>query len=290
MFSEFKHTLRRLRGQIIGWGIGLAIYGLLMVSLYDSIVTIEGFEEMIASYPPEIMGFFGDIMAITTPIGYLDIYYFTYMTFIIGIFAASAGASLVAADEEKGILDLVMAHPISRTSLFLGRLLGFMTATAVILLIGWLSWLVPSGSSAGMDLTWIEFLRPFLPLYGVLILFGTFAVVLSLLLPSSRSAGALSGGLLVANFLLTGLSNLNENLETIVKYTPLNYYQGGDAVRGLNWEWLGGLLAISAMFALIAWWRFQQRDIRVGGEGGWRLPIVRRLGLRKQGRDLKEPA
>ena len=289
MFSEFKHTLRRLRGQIIGWGIGLAIYGILMVSLFDSIVGIEGFEQLMASYPPEIMAFFGDMMAITTPVGYIDIYYFTYMTFIIGIFAASAGASLVAADEEKGILDLIMAHPISRTSLFFGRLMGFLGATAVILLIGWLSWLIPSGGT-GLDLTWIEFLRPFLPLYGVLLLFGTFAVVLSLLLPSSRTAGALSGGLLVANFLLTGLANINEDLKSFVKYTPLNYYQGGDAVRGLNWEWLGGLLAVSAVFALIAWWVFQRRDIRVGGEGGWRLPIVRRRALRNRGSNLKEPA
>lgn len=289
MLSEFKHTLRRLRGQIIGWGIGLATYGILMVSLFDSIIGIEGFQELISSYPPEIMAFFGEMIEITTPIGYLDIYYFSYMTFIIGIFTASAGASLVAADEEKGILDLVMAHPISRTSLFWGRILGIMTATAVILLVGWLSWVVPSGRTS-LDLTWIEFLRPFLPLYGVLIFFGAFAVLLSLFLPSSRSAGAISGGLLVANFLFKGLANINEDLNTIVKYTPLNYYQGGDAIRGLNWEWLGGLLLVSAVFALIAWWRFQQRDIRVGGEGGWRLPLVRRLARRKRGRNLKEPA
>jgi ABC-2 type transport system permease protein len=289
MFSEFKHTLRRLRGQIIGWGIGLAIYGILMVSLFDSIVGIEGFQELISSYPPEIMAFFGDMIEIVTPVGYLDIYYFTYMTFIIGIFAASAGASLVVADEEKGILDLVMAHPISRTSLFLGRILGFMAATALILLIGWLSWAVPSGGTS-LDLTWIEFLRPFLPLYGILLLFGVFATVLSMFLPSSRSAGAISGGLLVANFLLMGLSNINEDLKTIVKYTPLNYYQGGDAVKRLNWEWLGGLLVVSALFALIAWWRFQQRDIRVGGEGGWRLPLARRFARRKLGRNVKQPA
>lgn len=289
MLSEYKHTLRRLRGQMIGWGIGLVVYGLMMVSLFDSIVGIEGFEELIASYPPEILAFFGDMMAITTPIGYLDIYYFTYMTFIIGIFAASACASLLTGDEEKGILDLVMAHPISRTSLFWGRLLGFITATAVILCIGWLSWVLPSGST-NMDLTWIEFLRPFVPLFAVLLLFGTFALLLSLILPASRIAGWLSAGILVANFLLTGLSNINENIKSIIKYTPLNYYQGGDAVRGLNWEWLGGLLSVAAVFALIAWWSFQQRDIRVGGERGWRLPLIRGRTLRKRGSDLKEPA
>ena len=34
MFAEFKHTLRRLRGQIIGWSIGLALYGLIRVSIF----------------------------------------------------------------------------------------------------------------------------------------------------------------------------------------------------------------------------------------------------------------
>jgi ABC-2 type transport system permease protein len=271
MWAEFRHTLRRMRGQIIGWGIGVAVYGLLMVSLFDSIRAIEGFAEMIASYPPELMGFFGDMMGITTPKGYLDIYYFTYMNVVIGIFAVGAGASLLVGDEEKGILDLVMAHPLSRSALFWGRLLGLTVVTAVILLIGWLSWVIPAPGT-GMDLTWIEFLRPFVPLFALLLLFGTLALLLSLVLPSTRSASMLTGGLLVGNFLLVGLASTNDKLASIVEFTPFHYYQGGDAIDGLNWEWLGGLLAVTILFALLAWWRFQRRDIRVGGEGGWRLP------------------
>ena len=30
MFVEFKRTLRKFRGNILGWGIGLAAYSLLM--------------------------------------------------------------------------------------------------------------------------------------------------------------------------------------------------------------------------------------------------------------------
>jgi len=276
MLAEFKHTLRRMRGQMIGWGIGLALYGLLMVSLYDSIVGIEGFQELIASYPQELMAFFGDadFLAITTPKGYIGLYYFNYMTVIIGIFAVGACASLLVGDEEKGLLDLVMAHPVSRTALFWGRLLGFAVATVLILLVGWLSWLIPSGSSS-MDLPWIELLRPFLPLFAELLLFGTLALLLSMVLPSVRIAGMITGGLLVANYLLIGLSNINEDLKSLIEFTPLHYYQGGDAITELNWGWLAGLLAVSAAFALLAWWRFQRRDIRVGGEGGWRLPSLR---------------
>jgi ABC-2 type transport system permease protein len=261
---------------MIGWAIGLGIYGLLMVSLYDSIAAIPGFEQMIASYPKELMAFFGDLMAITTPQGYVDVYYFTYMAVIIGIFTVGAGAGLVVSDEEEGILDLVMAHPISRGALFWGRVVAFALATAAILLVGWLSWLLPS-QTTGFDLTWIELLRPFLPLYAVLLLFGMLALVLSLVLPSARSSGMVTGGLLVGNYLLTGLANINDKLQPILKLTPLRYYQGGQAIAEINWSWFGGLMGVTLALALLAWWRFEQRDIRVGGEGGWRLPRVARI-------------
>ena len=277
MFTEFKHTLRRLRGQIIGWSVGLALYGILMVSLYDSIVNIEGFEELMASYPPELLAFFGDsILAITTPQGYVDVYYFLYMPVIIGIFAVGAAANLLVGYEEKGMLDLVLAYPVSRTALYWGRWFGFMAATAIILGASWLSWFLPAGGS-DLNLTWLEFLRPFIPLFAILVLFGAIALVLSFFLPSARAATMTAGALLVANFLINGLANTNENLQSFTEYTPLHFFQGGAAIESLNWNWLVGLLLLSLLLTLIGWWRFQQRDIRVGGEGGWAfLQTVRR--------------
>jgi ABC-2 type transport system permease protein len=277
MFAELKHTLRRKRGAVIGWGIALALYGLLMVSLFDSITGIEGFEELLQSYPPELMAFFGgtDMLALTQPRGYIDVYYFSYMPVIVGIFAIVVGGGLLVSDEERGLLDLVMAHPVSRTSLFWGRVLGFVVATVLVLLVSWLSWALPA-QGTGMDLTWIEFLRPFVPLLAELLLFGTLALLLSLVLPSARMATMLTSGLVVANYLLLGLSNINEDLKAVVEYTPLHFYQGGKAIDGLNWGWLAGLLGVSLVFALLAWWRFERRDIRVGGEGGWSLPSLSR--------------
>jgi ABC-2 type transport system permease protein len=283
MFAEFKHTLRKLRGQIIGWSIGLGLYALLMARLFDTIGEIEGFAELINSYPEDLMAMFGatDMASIVTPTGFLDIYYFGYMTLIIGIYAVGIGAGLLVGDEEKGILDLVLSYPVSRIKLFLGRLLGFVTATGVVMLLSWLSWVL-SSTGTGLDLTLIEFLRPFIPLFAVLLFLGVFTMLLSLFLPSTRVAGMLSGGLLVANFLLIGLSNINENLEAFVKFTPLYYYQGGDAIANLNWEWFVGLLAVTVVFAILALWRFQRREIRVGGEGGWRLSSIRLLRRRRQ--------
>ncbi|MEW6244082.1 MAG: ABC transporter permease subunit [Bacillota bacterium] len=285
MIAEFKHTLRRLHGQIIGWSVGVALYGLWMVLLYPSVSKLgEDLDVLLNAFPKEMLAFFQNIRAIGTPMGYIDVYFFTYMHLVIGIFAISAGAGLLAADEEKGILDLVLAHPVSRTGLFLGRLLGLICGLAIILLAGWLSWVLPAGS-VGLGLGWLQLLLPFIPLFAVLLLFAAAALFLSMVTPAARVAGMLTGAILVGNFLMLGLSNINEKLEPIMRFTPLHYYQGGAAVEGLNGEWLAGLLAASLLFAAGAWRFFLRRDIRVAGERGWRVPGVRlpsRSGRRKR--------
>ncbi len=163
MFVEIKNTLRRLRGQILGWGIGLAIYSLLMALIYEDISAID-FSVFIDYYPEEMLVFFGDsILALSSPAGYLDLYFFNYMTVILGIFAVSLGAKLLAKDEEDGLLDLILAYPISRTGIFWGRVIGYLVSLMSILAIAWLSWVIPSGT-VGMDLSAAGFLRPFLPL------------------------------------------------------------------------------------------------------------------------------
>ncbi len=275
MFAEFKHTLRRMRGQMIGWGIGLALYGLMMVAMYASVAGMKDIAELIKSYPAEMKAFFKGMTALNTPSGYLDSYYFSMMPLIVGIFAVSAGAGLLAGDEEKGTLDLALAHPISRTAFFCGRLLGFVAATAAMLLVGWLAWLAPIGSQ-GLGLSPLQLLQPYLPLFAELMLFGALALLLSMLLPASRTASMLSGALLAGSFLILGLANLNADLQPFVKLTPLYYYQGGSAVDGLNWAWLGGLLGASALLAVPAWALFRRRDIRVSGERSWGLPARRR--------------
>ena len=275
MMTIFRYTLRRFRGQILGWGIALALMGVLLISMYDSFAAEqEQLEDLYELYPPEITAFIGDVSSMfATPEGWVSVEFFSYMPLILGIFAVLVGSGLLVSDEENGRLDLIMAHPVSRTALFLGRLLAFVAATVAILAIAWLGLVVPMNWSS-MDIGWGRMWLPLLSLLAELLLFGTLSLLLSMLLPSRRMAATTGGLLLVASFFITGLANINEDLETIAKLSPLNYYQTQDAFEGLNGAWLAGLLGSAVVFAALAWWRFQRRDIRVGGEGGWRLPSL----------------
>ena len=268
----FRYTLRRLRGQILGWGIALALMGVLLISIYDSFAAEqEQFQELLEIYPSEITAFVGDITNMATPEGWVSIEFFSYMPLILGIFAVLTGSGLLVSDEENGRLDLILAYPVSRTALFMGRLLAFVTAAVAILVITWLGFIVSMNWSS-IDIGWGRMWLPLLSLLAELLLFGTISLLLSMLLPSRRSAATTTGLLLVASFFITGLAKLNEDLEPVAKLSPLNYYQAQEAFEGLNGVWLAGLLAAAVLFAALAWWCFQRRDIRVGGEGGWRLP------------------
>ena len=269
MFTELRFGVRRLRGRTLGWGIGLGLYGLLMIALYEDVAQID-MRSYLQAFPEEFMGFFTGITELGTPRGYLDTYYFNYMTLIVGIMAVGVGAGLLVSQEERGVLDLLLAHPITRTALFWGRYVSLLLMLAIVLLLGQLGWILPP-QSANMEITWVQFMMPCLPLWAVLVLFGTLALLLSMALPSGRLAGMVSGTLLVANYLLKGIANLNPDLERLIAFTPLHYYQGGYAVEGLEWGWVAGLMAGSLVLALAAWALFVRRDIRVGGEHEWRL-------------------
>ncbi|MGD1995986.1 MAG: ABC transporter permease subunit [Anaerolineae bacterium] len=281
MITVFRYTLRRFRGQILGWGIALALLGLLLISMWDSLAAEqEQFAELLEIYPSEIAAFMGDISSMVTPEGWVSIEFFSYMPLILGIFGVMAGSGLLVSHEESGTLDLILAYPVSRTALFIGRLLAFIAATVAILVIAWLGLVVPMNWSS-MDIGWGRMWLPLLSLLAELLLFGTLALFLSMLLPSRRLAATTAGLLLVASFFITGLAKINEDLEPVARLSPLNYHQTQDAFQGLNGTWFTGLLAAAVVFAALAWWRFRRRDIRVGGEGGWRLPslpFLRRAG------------
>ncbi len=95
-----------------------------------------------------------------------------------------------------------------------------------------------------------------------------------MLLPARRLAAMAAGLVMVVSYFASSMATLNESLAAVARFLPYDYFQGGDALSGLNLTWFLGLLAASAVLALLAWWRFQRRDIRVGGEGGWRLPSL----------------
>ena len=276
MSAMLRHTLTRLRGQIIGWGLALAVLGFIIASLYDTVVQMrDQLQQLITTLPREVLAFVGNLDRMFSPAGYLDARYFSLMPLILGMFAVIIGSGLISSDEENGTLDLLLAQPISRVELFIGRWLAFIGALIGILFIAWLG-LAIAIVLTSIDVNPLQIWLPIISLFSILIWFGGFALLLSLIVPSRRMAASLSGLVLVASYFITTLARVSTDLSALAKFSPLTYYQGGDAINGVNVSWLIGLLAASIVFTLLAGWLFQRRDIRVFGEGSWGVSFLRK--------------
>jgi ABC-2 type transport system permease protein len=280
MGTIFRYALARGRWQVLGWGLALFLLGWPILAAYDVVQREqEKVADLARNFEWAIAGLGGDINNLASPSNYLAMRYFSFLPLILGIFVVLLGSGLVVADEEAGTLDLILAHPVSRTSLFAGRWLAFLAVVLGILLLAWLGLLVPMSRSA-MNVGRWEVALPFLSLGAVLLFFGNLALLLSLVLPSRRAAATVAGLVLVASFFLTMLARIDRTLEPLARFSPLQYYQNGEAIHGLNATWFAGLLAGAILFGVLAWWRFERRDIRVAGEGVWRWPWRTRKGVR----------
>jgi ABC-2 type transport system permease protein len=277
MGATLRYALADRRWQIIGWGLAMFVLGALLVARYDMMASAkEQFKALLDSpigKMVEAMG--GDKDTIFTPEGFLNLQVFSFLPLVLGVFVIMGGSGLLAADEEKGTLDLILAHPVSRSAQFGGRLLAFLIAMVGIVGLSWLG-LVMASAGSTLEVTGGELLLPYLSFLAVLLLFGMLALFLSMVLPSRRSAALTAGLVLVASFFLTMIARSDKDMQAYARLLPMHYFQAGKALHGLDMASFGGLLAVAALLAGLAWWRFERRDIRVSGEGSWRLAFWRR--------------
>jgi ABC-2 type transport system permease protein len=279
MLAIFWRKLKKNGLMILGWGIGLAALGYLLFNIYDRFFLQNvDLQQIMGAFPEEVFAFFGDADNIFDLEGYLTLEFFSYVPIILGIMAVSSAGSLIAKGEEEGTLEVILAQPVSRTAVFWSKLAALLVSLGLILAITWGGFALGYANTSSFDVSYLSLVNPFISLFAILLVFLSLALMLSMILPSSGAAGLVAGFLLVASYFITSLARIDSNLEGVNRFSPMQYYQSGGAISGLDWNNLIILFAISAVFIALAWVLFERRDLRFGGSGGFRL-AVRKKGM-----------
>ncbi len=274
MLAIFWRKLKKNGLMILGWGIGLAALGYLLFNIYDRFFLQNvDLQQIMGAFPEEVFAFFGDADNIFDLEGYLTLEFFSYVPIILGIMAVSSAGSLIAKGEEEGTLEVILAQPVSRTAVFWSKLAALLVSLGLILAITWGGFALGYANTSSFDVSYLSLVNPFISLFAILLVFLSLALMLSMILPSSGAAGLVAGFLLVASYFITSLARIDSNLEGVNRFSPMQYYQSGGAISGLDWNNLIILFAISAVFIAIAWVLFERRDLRFGGSGGFRLAV-----------------
>ena len=263
-----RKTLRDLRWQVVGWGLGLAGLAAMLVLLYPAIAEqFEGVEM-------ENIGF-GEIQDLSDPRQFFQVEFFTWSPVLMTVFAIIAGGALLAGEESAGTLELLLSQPLTRRALFLGKLAGVAVAVVGVLALAGLGFLLTApfvdlkGAVAAGELVVAPFsLLPFA-------WFALAATVLAATLTPTRGRAA---ALMTAGAFVAYALNITAGLVTSLAWLRfLSPYHYSDAQRvlteGTVWWHQGALLVAALACAALALAVFERREIGVG-----RSPLALLLG------------
>ena len=128
--GPFTRQLADRTGIALAWGLGIGLYGVLIVASADA------FSDMITNLP-QIAALIEAIypgLDLTQPSAVLQLTFFSFGSFIIGL----AGATFLAAwaaDEGRRRLEVVLSHPTARAEWALRSGLGVLAAIGVVTLV-----------------------------------------------------------------------------------------------------------------------------------------------------------
>ncbi|MCV2396276.1 hypothetical protein OEB99_18350 [Actinotalea sp. M2MS4P-6] len=255
------YLLGTRRRAMLWWTVAIAAVAAMYTAFYPVIggMQIEG---MLESFPDAVLVALG-WDAFTSGAGYVNATVFSLVGAVLTLTCGiGAGARLIAGEEERGLLELELAAPVSRGAVYWHRI-----ATLWVFLLG----------PAGGVLLVVGVLDPVLSLeipVGHLVaatvalwLFagaiGTVTYAIGAITGRRAHALAAGSGLAVASYLLAYLGPLAE-LDWMTNLSPYWWYVGDrPLLNGADWVGMAALVVLGALAATAGIAGFVRRDTNV---------------------------
>ncbi len=273
--SVYLKTLRDFRVGILGWGLGVGLLMVAVLSAFPSLVETPEARDALVGLAGSF-SWIAEPVAIDTPGGYATFKYgFTIL--VIVLWPLLVGSRMLRGEEESGSLDALLSLPRSRARVALEKLAAMWTALlAMGLLIGLLAF--AGGSSAGADFGLGGGLLFGLNLALIAGMFGAVALLLSQFTQASAAAGA-TGGLLLLSIVVDMVHRVVSNTEWLSRLSPVYYYNLSKPLVTSYGYNSGAMLVLLGVGILLSAWAlvlFVRRD--VGGTAA--IPAWLRLPQR----------
>ncbi|MEV8129113.1 ABC transporter permease subunit [Streptomyces sp. NPDC085944] len=249
VYTKFFADSRR---GLLAWAIGAAVVGMGYASTYPDQ------KDNTESLPA---GLRDSLHVDATAAGYLQAAVFgLILPLLLMIYGIAAGLRATASDEESGQLDLLLAHPVTRTKVVLQRFASVATGALVISFVIFLALLAIRTSAELDSITAVEFLAQCVNLFLLSVTFAALAFGLGTAFGSKVIT--LAGSSAVGVVAYTA-NSLYAQIGDGIKYlSPMYYYIGGEPLRnGFQWGDIAILVILSAIFLGIGTVRFNRRDV-----------------------------
>jgi ABC-2 type transport system permease protein len=259
--SVFAKSLRDQRWALLGWSTGVALLVLVEAAVWPTMRDMANLDELLDGYPDAMKELF-DLDAMSTAQGFMNAELFTLalpMLFIV--FAVSRGARLIAGEEERGTLDVLLVTPVSTRSLLLQKAAAVAVAVLVLALVLFATLLV-AAPVFDLDLGVADIASGALAMSLLGIEFGFLALSVGAATGRRAVSLAVGGVLAVAGYVLYALGQI---VDAVEPWQPLSPFHQAVAEGPLgagvpvSFGWLV-IVALAVLTAAVP--VFGRRDIR----------------------------
>ena len=238
----------------LGWAVGMVLYTAMILAVWPSLEGSASFADVAADYPEALKAMFGGadaFDAITTPEGFLNTYVFSFMLpVLLVMMAIGIGATLIGEEEEDGLLDLLLANPVTRRRVVLEKAL-VVAAQVVVITVVVVLVIMAGGPAVSLDAPVSGLFAAAVGsmLYGVL--HGLVAMLAGAATGRRAPALAFAAVVAVAGYLLTTIAELASWADPLRLASPLYHATAGNSIQnGMPANYL--VLAGASLVVLIA--------------------------------------
>jgi ABC-2 type transport system permease protein len=263
-FAIFRLDLRRSRSIVVWVAMVAFAYAATMALVYPTMrENAAAMDEYMKIFPKELLIAFGLSGSLADP----GIFFNTYIAvFLWPILAAVVGILVatrpVAADLDRGFLELVISSPLPRRRYLAVSIVGQILVVAVlalatiagVVLVGW-------AVGAGFDTARFLLAIPLMALFAWAI--AAFATLLSVVTLSRGMAGGITTGVLLGMYLVDVVAAIVKDLEWLKGLSLFGYFDTKSVIDQGTLA-LGDaavLVVIAAGCWLAAVWLFGRRDL-----------------------------
>lgn len=244
----FRQALDQVSRSLIVLGLGAAAFYYVLLFQSASFTARPGFAAFLREPPRAVEALVGGSVDLLQPSGWVV----TGMThpIMLALLTASAlviASGAVAAEVERGSIDLVLTRPVGRTSFLTAKAAAAVVAVTMVETMGFLSALVARATVENVDRVPIAGLaRSFA---GSWVLFVAIAMVALLISVRSSIRGhaiGLSSGFVIVSFFINFTALLVDELHPLRFVSAFHYFKPSDIIGG---QGLGGLVTLAALAA-----------------------------------------
>jgi ABC-2 type transport system permease protein len=262
-FPVFAQGLRDRRRSLVWWSVGVATYIAVIAAMWPSIRGAAGLSDIMNQLPKPILDLMGaSEYDISTGAGYVsgELFGFMIPIFIL-ILTIGTGAAAIGGAEERGMLDLLLSHPISRRRVVL-QSAALVAVEALLFGVVIVVTLAIATPFADLQIAFINAVGAASGIVLLGIAVGWTALAVGAATGSRSISLAATGSAAAITYLLGSLSGLVAFLHNAKWISPFVYANDGSPLEhGYTW-WHGLVLAgFGAGVVLVGAMLFDRRNL-----------------------------